>query len=139
MHKQWPVLVVSGRVVLAISYGLAFIIGGIEVLTPTAPTNPVSSDVACDSTCKTQGALLLVPVAGPLLMIQSGPHNASDTTIGLVWSGIQAAGLAMLIVGLVGHDVPQAPFQLQSPAPAKVSVVPLVTPDGGALSLHVAW
>ena len=78
----------------------------------------------------------MIPVAGPLLMVEPWPHSATDTKVALVWSGIEAAGLAMIVMGNIGHSVP---LQMQSPAPRKVSVVPLITPDGGALSMRMAW
>jgi hypothetical protein len=131
IHQPYLGWSLAGRLVFGISYGLAVIPGLIYALVPSPPANSISNDVACDSTCKSQGALLLVPVAGPLLGI--------DNKVGLLWSGIQAAGLAMLIVGLVGHDVPQTQLSIESPTPSKVSVVPFITAQGGTLSMRMAW
>jgi hypothetical protein len=130
VHERYLWLVGPGGFVFALSYGAAFLVGVLELLTPAPSNNPTSSDIGCDSTCKNESALLLVPVAGPLLAFVGGPHNANDTKVGLWWSGIQAVSLAVTIVGLVGHDVPAA---------GKVSVVPLVTSNGGALSLRTAF
>jgi hypothetical protein len=131
IHESYLGWSVAGRLVFGISYGLAVIPGLIYALVPSPPPNSISSDVACDSTCKSQGVLLLVPVAGPLL--------GTDNKVGLLWSGIQAAGLAMLIVGLIGHDVPQTQLSTESPTPSKVSVVPFIMAQGGTLSMRMAW
>jgi hypothetical protein len=139
IHQRYAVPAVAGRVVFGISYGFAFIVGVINALTPSLPANSISSDVACDSTCKEEGALLLVPVAGPLLSTELSPQNATGTKVALIWSGVEAAGLAMIIVGLIGHDVPQAQLPTEAPALGRVSVVPLVTPEGGTLSMRMAF
>jgi len=93
--------------------------------------------MACDNTCKSQGGAALIPVAGPLLATDLGSHNVTGTAVALAWSGIQAAGLAILIVGLIGHDVPQEP--IPTGLGAKVSVVPFVTPEGGMIALRTPW
>jgi hypothetical protein len=129
VHQPYVGWAAAGGVVFGISYGLAFIIGGIYALAPTPAPNSISSDVACTSACHEAGALLLVPVAGPLLL--------SNSKFTLWWSGIQAAGALMGIVGLVGHYVPA-----ESPPKARVSnisVFPAVTPQGGMLSLGMPW
>jgi hypothetical protein len=137
VHELRAVPLAVGGVGFGISYGFAFIVGGIYALSPSPPDNSVSNDVACDSTCKKQGALLLVPVLGPLLSFDTGPHSATDTKVGLWWSGIQAASAIMAIVGLVGHDVPRVSRPAASVS--KISVVPVVTPQGEMLSLATRW
>jgi len=139
VHEPRLWLAVPGIALFAISYGVAFIVGAVFALNPSGPANSVSDDIACNSTCRTQGALLMVPVAGPLLMTEPWPHRSTDTEAALVWSGIEAAGLAMLVVGLIGHDVLRVPRQTESRAPRNVSVAPLLTPQSGALSLRIAW
>ena len=95
IHEPFVWLAAPGVALFALSYGLAFIIGGVLALTPSPAGNSVSNDIACDSTCHDQAALLMVPVAGPLLSFQLGPHNSTDTKIGIIWSGIEAAGAVM--------------------------------------------
>ena len=137
IHEKRPWLAVPGAFVFGLSYGVAFIVGGIFVLTPSPPASSVSNDLACDSACKKQGALLMIPVAGPLLSFELWPHNATDTEVALVWSGLEAVGLTMLIVGMIGHDVPLEP--LPTVPGTTVSIVPSVTPEGGMLSLRTPW
>jgi hypothetical protein len=43
----------------------------------------------------------------------------------------------MLVVGLIGHDVPQEP--VVTVRHTKISVVPFVTPEGGMLALRTPW
>jgi hypothetical protein len=135
IHQPYVWLAGPGGFAFLVSYGAAFLLGGLFSLTPTDN----SSDIGCGSICHTQAALMMIPVAGPLLSFTTGPHSASDTKIGLWWSGIEGVGLVMLVVGLIGHDVPQMPLPGAPTAPGRVSVVPLLTPEGGALSLRAAW
>src|SRR3954451_240658 len=64
VHERYLWLVGPGGFVFALSYGAAFLVGVLELLTPAPSNNPTSSDIGCDSTCKNESALLLVPVAG---------------------------------------------------------------------------
>jgi hypothetical protein len=137
IHEKRLWLAVPGALVFGLSYGVAFIVGGMFALTPSPTANSVSNDLACDSTCKKQGALLMIPVAGPLLSFELWPHSATDTEVALVWSGLEAVGLTMLVVGMIGHDVPLEP--LPTVAGTTVSIVPSVTPEGGMLSLRTPW
>jgi len=130
VHERYLWLAGPGGFVFLLSYGSALLVGVIGLLTPAPSNNSISNDIGCDSTCKKESAYLMIPVAGPLLAVAGGPHNATDTKVGLWWSGIQAVSLAVTIVGLIGHDVPAA---------GKVSVVPLVTSNGGALSLRTVF
>jgi hypothetical protein len=129
LHEPYALLAGSGYVVLGISYGVPVFIGAIVLLTNSLYSGPAG----CDSECKNEAEEAMLPVAGPLLLLHA------DIKVGLVWSGLQAAGLTMLIVGLIGHEVPQAPLPMESPAAGKVSVVPLVTSQGGTLSLRMDW
>jgi hypothetical protein len=138
VHERYLWLVGPGGFVFLLGYGAAFLVGTLGLLTPAPDNNPTSSDIGCDSTCKKESAYLMIPVAGPLLASAGGPHNANDIKVGLWWSGIQAVSLAVTIVGLIGHDVPLPPLSPGSPA-GKVSIVPLVTSDGGALSLRTIF
>lgn len=91
-------------------------------------------------TCKALALSLDIPVAGPLIAYTQAPPNDRPWQLLVltgVWSGVQTAGLAMLLVGLIGHDVPREP--IPTVPGTKVSVVSLVTPEGGMLALRTPW
>jgi hypothetical protein len=93
-----------------------------------------STDSSC-SYCSKQAALLLIPVGGPLLATEADPqHKQSSLAPALIWGGIEAAGAAMLIVGLVGHDVPQ------EPRPGRdLAFLPFLAPHAEGLSMAMRW
>src|SRR3954470_10310539 len=57
IHEKRLWLAMPGGVVFGLSYGIAAIVGAIFALSPSAPANSVSDDIACYSTCRKQGAL----------------------------------------------------------------------------------
>jgi hypothetical protein len=80
---------------------------------------------------------LSIPVAGPWAANFSAPPDERVPTLFVAaWSGLEAATLAMIIVGAIGHDVT---LNMPSATPAKVSLVPLLTPQGGTLSFRMRW
>jgi hypothetical protein len=108
-----------------VSYGMATALGG------WVGTHRTSDCVACGTT----SALFAIPVAGPWVAEASSPRPSAIWPWA-AWSGVEAAGLALLIVGLVGHDVPVEPLP---PSVTRVSLVPTFSPELSALSLHVIW
>ncbi len=50
-------------------------------------------------------------------------------------AGVEAVGLTVLIVGLVGHDVPAPP----TPQGRNLTFLPLVTPQAEGLSVLMHW
>jgi hypothetical protein len=132
IHQLRPVVLGTGIAVFSIIYGLT--------LLDSLLTYDGFIDGDPCSYCKKQALLFLIPVAGPWLgesVQPTGPGYGNHLyTLDAIWSGIEAVSLAMIIIGAVGHDVPVKPFD--KPA-TKVSLVPLLTPDGGALSLRLRW
>jgi hypothetical protein len=89
------------------------------------------------SDCHSQSLLWSIPVAGPWAANFSAPPDERVPTLFVAaGSGPAPPGLAMIIAGVIGHDVP---LRMPSATPAKVSVVPLVTPQAGMLSLRTLW
>lgn len=81
--------------------------------------------------CAKAAGLTLIPIVGPWL--GSREAGTPDDKGALVFGGIEAAAVAMIIIGLVGHDVPE------EPEGSKVSLAPFVTPEAGGLSLRMRW
>jgi len=117
-----------------------FLIAGVVVAVPAYLLQMLSSlaysptiqtyDQPC-SYCAKAAALTLIPIVGPWL--GSREAGTPDDEGALIFGGVEAAAVAMLIVGLVGHDVPQQPEE------AKVSLAPFVTPQTEGLSLRMRW
>jgi hypothetical protein len=127
IHEQRTGLLVAGTIVFALVYGVTL-------------TGAIISwdgiDGPC-SDCHSQSLLWSIPVAGPWAAnLSAPPDERVSTWFVAAWSGIEAASLAMIIVGAIGHDVPQEPLPA---TPTKVSLVPLLTPQGGALSFRMRW
>ena len=119
------------RVFLGVTGGIVFgLIYGLTVMGAVISWNGID-DEPC-SECKSQALLFLIPVVGPWLADNDPRTQWLDVT----WGGIEAASLAMLIIGAIGHQVPDAPAPASS---AKISVVPLVTSQIGMLSVRATW
>jgi len=127
IHRPRTGVLVAGAIVFGLVYGIT-LMGAI------ISWNGV--DGPC-SDCHSQSLLWSIPVAGPWAANFSAPPDERVPTLFVAaWSGLEAAGLAMIIAGVIGHDVPR---KMPSSAPAKVSVVPLVTRQAGMLSLRTLW
>ena len=119
VHKIRGPMLAVGIVTFAVSY-LAAVVAGESVLV-------VEAD-GCDRNCSPPAPkYMFIPIAGPLI---AGTQPGARVEFGFpswvypTWSVVEAAGVAMIVVGLIGHDVP---------------VRPIVTRDSGAVALSLAW
>jgi hypothetical protein len=127
LHEQRTGLLVAGTIVFGLVYGIT-LMGAI--------ISWDGIDGPC-SDCHSQSLLVSIPVAGPWAANFSAPPDERvPTWFVATWSGLEAASLAMIIVGAIGHDVPLEPIPA---SPTKVSLVPLLTPQGGTLSFRMRW
>jgi hypothetical protein len=127
VHRPRIGLIVAGAVTYAASYGAALFLG--------LATVGAGAAEPCDD-CGSRAAVTVIPVAGPLLAWKTAPERDRGSAFWwAAWSGVQVAGLAMLVAGLVGHDVEWRPHNGR---PA-VSLVPAFTGKLAALSLNVGW
>ena len=134
VHQQRAGFLTAGGVTFGVSYGAALLAGFFV----TGARNEDNCGLcASDHPVESKPPLILVPVAGPLLAWWQAPESSRGSpVVWVAWSGLQAAGAAMLIAGMVGHDVVE-----WRPAPEgpRVRVLPAITPELGALSLDVSW
>ena len=129
-HRPYAALVTAGEITFYTSYVLAVVTGVLVAITGGGVDGP-----PCH--CNSQIELWAVPVAGPMLGTAFATPGESVTIWPFaVWSGVEAVGAAMLMIGLVGHDVPVETF---TPPPPRVTVIPTVTRQLGALSLNFNW
>jgi hypothetical protein len=120
-----------------------FVLAGSLVLLPAyivqvlaaAGTSLSATDSSCSCYSK-EAKLFLIPIAGPWLASRAAPQQEQGSPLPyLIWGGLEAAGAAMLIVGLVGHDVPQEPFARGR----NLTLLPFVTPQAEGLSFLMHW
>ena len=127
IHERRTGLLVAGTIVFGLVYGIT-LMGAI--ISWDGVDGPCSD-------CHSQSLLWSIPVAGPWAANFSAPPDERVPTLFVAaWSGLEAASLAMIIVGALGHDVT---LNIPSATLVKVSVVPLVTPQAGMLSLRTSW
>lgn len=124
VHKPRAGLVVAGAAIAIPAYLLQMLMT--LGYSPTIQTY----DQPCSYCARAQG-LTLIPIVGPWLGARAA--GTPDDKSLLVFGGVEAAAVAMLIVGLVGHDVPE------EPEGSTVSLAPFVTPQSGGLSLRMRW
>jgi hypothetical protein len=127
-HRPFGPLVTAGEATFYTSYMLAVVTGVLVAITGGGIDGPPCS-------CNSQIALWAVPVLGPVLGDAYGSSGNRITWPFAVWSGVEAAGAAMMIVGFIGHDVPVETFT----PPPRVTVVPTVKRQLSALSLNFNW
>ncbi len=130
-HRKYsPALATAGAAVFMSSYMLAVFVGLLSAAVDGGIDGP-----PCH--CNSQIALWAIPVAGPMLGNAFAPGGNRVTMWPLaIWSGVEAAGLAMWIGGSISEDV-EVPVPAPSRAP--VTVVPTVTRELSALSLTFNW
>jgi hypothetical protein len=125
VHKKRRGFVVAGAIVFGLLYSVQLI---------AALGVGAADDQGCNSLCSNQQGLLLLPIAGPWLADGADPHHGSLTP-DLIYGGVEAAGLAMLIVGLYGHDVLVGP----TPKHRNLTFLPFKTPQAEGLSMAMRW
>jgi len=116
VHRPRRGLVTGGAITFGVTWGIAATIS-----------------LMCSGSCSSDADYLWVPIAGPLFLAD----NSSDG-IGflLLWSASQAVGAAMLIVGLVGHDVME--YQVAKGGPT-LHLTPMLARDTGGMALTARW
>jgi hypothetical protein len=124
IHEPRGGFVLAGTIVFGLLYSVQLI----------AALGFGADDQGCDSSCSNQRGLILLPIVGPWLSDGADPHHGSLAP-DLIFGGVEAAGLAMLIVGLVGHDVLVGP----PPEDGNLAFLPFVTPQAEGLSMAMRW
>ena len=125
IHKPRIGLIVAGGSIFVSAYVLQMVLAFGVALSGIDEDGPPHNS-------GTAGLLTLIPILGPWL----GPREI-DEPLGsrwvLAWGAIEAGALAMVIAGIVGHDV------VKEPAPRKLSLAPFATPEASGLSLRLRW
>lgn len=122
VHRRRRGLIIAGATTFAVSWSLAVLL------------SLTSSSSDCTQNCDSRSAFA-IPVVGPAIFAARHP-KANGTGLFVVWSLTEAAGAAMLVAGLVGHDVPLQRVSQREPA---LHVTPMLAHDGGGISLTTRW
>jgi hypothetical protein len=130
-HEFRGGLLTVGVFTFGLSWGSAMVVGGFGWLGATVDNENCGR-------CGSQAKLMFVPLAGPLLAESRQDVRDLDFSswIYWTWTAVEAAGVAMIVVGLIGHDVAQADGMRPGPA---VTVVPVVQNGLRALALNMRW
>ena len=121
VHAVNKGLVIGGSITFGVSWGLALL------------ATAVASDAHNCTDCGKVSHVLWIPVAGPVIADAVDDSSSSFEHVFLGgWSLVQAAGIAMFIVGLVGHDVPA--YQAKA-EPVQLHLVPSVGRNRTGLAL----
>jgi hypothetical protein len=92
-------LLIAGIITFGASWGLA-------VLASASLKDTSNSSNTCTTPmCQDAADVLWVPIAGPILAQNADPGDGSGWPLIVMWSLAQAAGAAMAVIGLIGHDV----------------------------------
>ncbi len=93
------------------------------------------TDSGGGSSCSNGAGILLIPILGPVVVSLDPPgQGAASLAIGFSLGGLELAGAAMLVVGLIGHDVPEAPYSY-----SRVAFLPFVAPRSQGLTMSMRW
>jgi hypothetical protein len=132
VHQLRTGMLAAGAVTFGLSWAAAAVAGE-AVLVVTAD--------GCDRACGSPAAdRMFIPIAGPLL---AGSQPGARTAFGFptwsyyTWSVVEAVGAAMMVAGLIGHEVPE-PEAASPPRPA-LTIIPTVSKGLSALALNLAW
>ena len=100
----------------------------------TVAVSGVGEEGGCSS-CSNQAGILLVPIFGPVVVSLDPPgQRATSLAIGFTLGGLELAGAAMLIVGEIGHEVPQEPY-----SSSRIAFFPFVAPQAQGLTMSMRW
>ena len=116
-------LVTGGAVTFGVSWGIA------------VSTSFVFSTSTCGSSCSYAGDYLWIPIAGPLL-VASHDSGSDGPGIFILWSAAEAAGLAMFIIGMMGHDVMEYRVAQHGPT---LHLTPLLARAASGMALTASW
>jgi hypothetical protein len=124
VHKVRRGLVTGGAITFGVSWGIAASISFV-----------LSSSNCSGSGCSNNADYLWIPVAGPLV-VASSDSGSDGSGILLLWSAAQAAGLAMFIIGMMGHDVMEYRVAQRGPT---LHLGPLLAREAGGMTLTARW
>jgi len=118
VHRARRGLVTAGAVTFGVTYGFAATI----------------SFLLIGSTSNNKD-YMWIPIAGPAILAM-GSSGSDDAGFFFLWSAAEAAGVAMFIVGLMGHDVIE--YRLAERGPT-LRLTPLLARETGGLALTARW
>ena len=119
VHRKRVELIVGGSVL----FGLAWL--------PAVAISAKGGGGCDDQGCRDRVTRLAIPVYGPLQI--GGAQTSGSSTLYLLWSLAQVGGIAMVVAGLIGHDVP-----VDASTPT-VAITPTAAPHGAGVVLDARF
>jgi hypothetical protein len=130
IHQRRDGFILAGGIMLVPAYLLQLIAAAATSLSGNVST--------CISCYKKEGELYLIPIVGPWLSNRAAPPlERGSSGLYILWGGLEAAGVAIILIGLAGHDV--GPDGQDVPQGGYLSLLPFVTPRAEGLSLSMHW
>jgi hypothetical protein len=123
VHKPRRGLVTGGAITFGVSWGIA------------ASVSLLLNDDGCTGGCAAVSNYLWIPVAGPAIVAARDTSSGGDSLL-ILWSAAQAAGAAMLIVGLVGRDVTEYRYVRNG---VSLQLTPLLARSASGMALTARW
>lgn len=117
VHRQRTELVIAGAVV----FGLSWL--------PAVLVSAKGRGGCDDQDCRDHLTRLAIPVYGPW---QVGGQQ-SNPALFVLWGLAQAGGLAMVVAGLIGHDVPA---DVNKPT---VAITPMASQSSAGIIFHAPF
>jgi hypothetical protein len=122
-----PQVVHRKRAGLVIAGSLVFVASWVPALAITATGRD-----SCDSqSCRNGHLVLSIPVLGPLYA--AGHETSEHDALYVLWGLVQAGGIAMLVAGLIGHDVSADTNK------SRVAIIPTASPHAAGVVLHTPF
>lgn len=133
VHEARKGLLIGGLVTFGVTWGLAALI---SLSLSDNSNNDGDSGTCISSSCRSFARLFWIPVAGPVLANSADSSGGAGTTFFALWSIAEAAGVAMTIAGIIGHDVPEYGYGRRR---AMWNIVPTKSRDSQGFALHATF
>ena len=122
VHRARRGLVVGGAVTFLVSWSIAATVSYLLI-----------NETDCTGSCRAAKNYLWIPVVGPAVV---GASGSSDPGVFYLWSAAEAAGVAMFVVGVMGHDVMEYRYARGGPT---LRLAPLLARDASGMALTARW
>jgi hypothetical protein len=125
VHRPRRGLVIAGAITFGVSWGVA-----------AAGSFGFATSGCSSSECSEIADYLWLPIVGPTVVAATEAGDEGADGIFYLWTAAQAAGVVMLVIGLIGHDVPEYRVARRGPT---LQLAPLFARDANGMALTARW